>query len=261
MGWAFGPPAGKGVVPVSIVPLIVLLVVISVVMIMMLRMTLRSQVSNATTHLQELSQEYLKKQEELKAHLEGVDRQYQEQVAKTQAEIDRMRTQAEQEVEMERQRVITHAREEAERIVRQAMESRDAWRHELERSIERRAIDRACEWIRDMLSLEFRQQIHTQWWDELMQDGFAGLDRLCVEDGVQELLVRSAFPMTREQQQGLQHRLQARLNRSLTLREENDPTLVAGFVLMLGSVVIDGSMVSKVRKMAQRAHEQTMTGG
>ncbi len=253
MGRAFGPPEGKGVVPVSIVPLIVLLVVISIVMIMMLRMTLRSQVSNATTHLQELSQEYLKKQEELKAHLESVDRQYQEQVAKAKTEIDRLRTQAEQEMEVDRQRVITHAREEAERIVRQAMESRDALRRELEQSMERHVIDQACALIQQTLSPEFRQQVHTQWWDELTQDGFGGLDRLCVDESVQEAHVRSAFPMTREQQQHLQHRLRAKLNRTLTLHEEVDPSLVAGFVLSLGSVIIDGSMASQLQKMARRA--------
>jgi F-type H+-transporting ATPase subunit delta len=58
--------------------------------------------------------------------------------------------------------------------------------------------------------------------------------------------VRTAQPLSAEQQQRLARALAARAGRAVELEVEIDPTLVAGLVAQLGDTVYDGSLKSQL---------------
>jgi F-type H+-transporting ATPase subunit delta len=66
--------------------------------------------------------------------------------------------------------------------------------------------------------------------------------------------VVSAFPLSAAQRQALTRWLSERIGRDITLSEQVDERLVAGLTITLGSLVLDGSLASKVRQAARRAH-------
>lgn len=64
-------------------------------------------------------------------------------------------------------------------------------------------------------------------------------------------LVKSAFAMTKAQQDALAKKLKAKLGRDVTLQVEVDPSLIGGVLIRSGDLVIDGSVRGKLAKLAE----------
>ncbi|MBI3011392.1 MAG: F0F1 ATP synthase subunit delta [Candidatus Omnitrophica bacterium] len=238
-----------------ILQFVVLQVVLFVGLAVLLRRVMGRHATKATAHLQGLSQDYLRKQEELKKRLEEAERLYQEQLAKAQEEAHQLKTQARQEAEAARQQVVEQARQEAERIVQQAVQAREALQRELAQAMEAKAVERACELIQDILPRELREAAHTPWLDELITNGLITVERLESREQIREARAVSAFPLTSAQRKRLLERLQELLGSPVTLQESVDPHLLAGLTITIGHLVLDGSLSSKLREAVRHAQD------
>ncbi len=235
-------------------PFLVLQIVIFIGLVAVLRRILGRNLTDATAHLQSLNAEYMRRQEELKQRLEEAEQQYRTQMTQAKVEAEHLVARSREEAESSRVRLVKEAQAESERIVQQGLESRDALRREIEQSMEARAIERACELIEEALPSQLRQDIQSHWLEELLSNGFAQLNLVETEESIHEARVVSAFPLTSEQRHALGKRLKEKLGRDVTLTEATDGRLVAGLMITLGSLVLDGSLKSKVRKAARHAH-------
>ncbi|MBI3322566.1 MAG: F0F1 ATP synthase subunit delta [Candidatus Omnitrophica bacterium] len=211
--------------------------------------------TSATAHLQGLSQDYMKRQEEMKKRLEEAERHYRELLAKAQAEGTQLKTQAVQEAEEKRRQTVEEARTEAERIVNQAVQTREAMKREVESAVEKRAVQRACELLEEVLPKEMQESTHGRWMEEALGNGLLRLNQMEMPEKVktQEARVVSAAPLTPAQKERLQKKLEQAMGHPVTLREEVDPRIIAGITITLGHMVLDGSLVSKLREAARRA--------
>ncbi len=239
----------------SFLPFLILQVVIFVALVVLLRRILSHNLTDATAHLQSLSAGYAKRHEELKQRLGEAEQQYREQMARAKVEAEQLIQQARQEAEASKTRLLEDARTESERIVHQGLQSQDALRKEIEQKMESRATERACEIIQEVLPGQLRREIQSHWLDELVGNGLAQLDRVQMAEHVQEARVVSAFPLNKDQRNVLRAWLKEKLGRDIPLNEEVDEQLVAGIVMTIGSLVLDGSLASKVRKVARHAHD------
>nr|PZN80911.1 MAG: F0F1 ATP synthase subunit delta [Pseudomonadota bacterium] len=70
-------------------------------------------------------------------------------------------------------------------------------------------------------------------------------------EGWVDVEVRSAAPLTADQQETLAAALSRRLNRKVRLHTEIDPALIGGAVLRAGDLVIDGSLRARLERIAQ----------
>lgn len=220
-----------------------------------LRSLMAKHATTTTAHLQGLSADYMKKQEEVKKRLEEAERHYEELLSKAKTEAEQMRVKALQEAETAREQTVRQAREEADRIGQRAQAAQEALKDELKRSFDSKVVDRACELIQKALSDQVRREIHAHWCEELIKNGLLRLDSVSVSKEVDEVRIRSAFPLTEDQRSTLMKRLEAKAHRSLSLKEEIDPNLVAGMVIELGSLVLDGALASKIKKEARHAQD------
>ena len=241
----------------TIVQALVLLTVMFLTAVVVLRRLMARHVTTATAHLQALSQDYVRKQEELKKRLEESERQYQEHVAQAKEEAQQLKTQMVTEAEQARERILEQARQDADRIMQQASQAREAMRQELEQSLENRAIEHGCALLHEALPLELRQAIHTQWVDELLKNGLLSMERLTTQDVAREARVISAFALTPAQHQLLLTRLHTALGAEVTVEASVDARLVAGLTITIGHVEMDGSLASKLREAARHAHQRT----
>lgn len=232
---------------------LILEMVIFVVFVMVLRMIFAKKLTEATAHLQGLSAEYSRRQEDVKQRLEESERQYKEQMARAKTEAEQLVGQARQEADASKSKLLDEAHKESERIVQQAMQSRDAIRKELEQQMEARALERACELIQEVLPGQIRQEIQAHWVDELLRNGLAQLEQVKTQEEIAEARVVSAFPLNPEQRKLLRERLKEKFRRELAIHEEANPQLVAGLTITLGSLVLDGSLASKVQQAARHA--------
>lgn len=237
------------------IQLLVLQVVIFIGLVVVLRRLMGRHATTATAHLQGLSQDYLKKHDELKKRLEETERYYQEQVMKAQEEAHQTMAEALKEAEAARQQVLDQAHQEAERIIQQATGTRETLKQELVQSMEGKAVERACELLQEVLPEVLREATHHAWLTELITNGLISVEHLETREAVQEARVVSAIALTDAQRALLLERLRAALGSSVTLQETVDPRLVAGLIITMGHLVLDGSLASKLREATRHAQD------
>lgn len=239
----------------SFLPFLLLQIVIFAGLVAVLRKVLKRSATDTAAHLEGLSAEYTRRQEELKKRLEESDRQYTEQIARGKAESERLILEAKREATALQAKTLEEARQESERIVRQAVETRDVLRRDIEREINAKALERACELIQRALPLSLREELQKRWFEELFRDGLAKqFERLKAEDA-HEVKVVSALPLSKEQSAILRAKLKEQLGREASVTEDTDERLVAGLVLTVGSLVFDGSLASRIQDAMRKAKD------
>ena len=65
------------------------------------------------------------------------------------------------------------------------------------------------------------------------------------------MIIKSAFPLSDKQQNSLSKKLKEALGKDIEIKEESDPSVVAGLVIILGSLVLDGSLKNKIQEKAR----------
>ena len=238
-----------------IAQLLVLQVFIFAGLVVVLRKLMGRHATTATAHLQGLSQDYLKRHDELKTRLEETEKHYQEQILKAQEEAHQTMTQALKEAESARQQAIEQAHVEAERIVAQATKARDALQQELVQSMEIRAIERAGELVKSVLPQILRQAAHEDWLTQLIANGLINGQPLDTRETCRDATVVSAFPLTDAQRKLLREKLEKVMGGAVTLKEEVEPALVAGLTITIGHMVMDGSLSNKLREATRHAQD------
>ncbi len=223
------------------------------------------EMSKNTAHLQALSQEYIKKQEELRQRIAEGDKHYREQLEMTKAELDRMKTQAMAETEAMRQQILNQARQESELLVQKSLESKEALKRELEQAMQKRVLESAQELVEQSLSTELAQTIQARWLDELINQGLADVSAIASKEAVSEARVVSAVALNEDQRKRLQQKLEKLAGRAIAIQDSVDPQLLAGLMISLGHTVLDGSLRSRLERAARQStngnHEQPGNNG
>lgn len=238
-----------------IAQLLILQVFIFVGLVVVLRKLMAKHATTATTHLQGLSQDYLKKHDELKTRLEETEKHYQEQILKAQEEAHQTMTEALKEAEAARQQAIEQAHVEAERIVAQAIKTRETLQEELVKSMEMKAVAHAEELIKAVLPQILRQAAHEDWLTRLIADGLINGQKLDSREVCKEATVVSAFPLTEPQRKLLRERLEQVMGAPVTVQEQVEPALIAGLTITIGHMVLDGSLAHKLHEATRHAQD------
>ena len=236
-----------------IISLILFQVLIFVGLIFMLRRIMTKNVTDATRHLEELNQDYTKKEQEVNQQLQEAQQKSQNILKEAQEEAVKLRAQIIKEAESERDKILEQARTQSDTIIQQADKSRQALISEIEERIEKEAINKACELMQATLPQTFKQDVHLYWVKELLENGFSQLEHLQLPQGIQEIKITSAFPLTEEQRKNLSKKIKDVLWYETLLKEETEPKVVAGLIITIGSLVLDGSLKNKIQDKAKSA--------
>ena len=234
-----------------IVSMVVMMVVIFGALILVLRKVLSQNVSLATRHLEELNDDYAKKEADLKRQLEDVRQKSEEIIRKAQEEAQQSKAQLMKEAEAQKVKLLQETHTQAEELMQQADKSRQMLLDEIKDRIAREAVDKACELIQETLPEQFKLKVHEHWMEELMESGFAQLERLKIPEDIKEVKIISAFALNEGQRKNLTRKLKDALNKDISLKEEIDPRVVAGFIIHIGSLVLDGSLKHKIQERAR----------
>lgn len=241
-------------------PFLLLQLVIFVALVVILRRILGRNLIEGAARLQGLSAEYAQRQDDLKQQLVQSEKQYADELGRAKSQAEQLLAASRQDADTAKTRILDEARQEGERIVQQAIESREALRKEIEQRMEARAVDHACALIRQVLPQPLRQAIHALWLDELMQHGLNRLEQVRAEADLRQAGVATAFPLSAEQRARLRQQLRAKLGRDIEVAERTDDGLVAGLTISLGSLVLDGSLSSRLQQAARAVRDGQGSG-
>lgn len=233
------------------IQLLIIQVIIFAGLAFLLHYLLTRNISRATSHLRQLSQEYSKREQEAKKRLEEAEQYYQKTLTKTQQEAAQLKAQVDQEIRQEKDKILTQARQESERVIERAGKTRELLLNELDQKIEFRALERACELVQQVLPKHMHKQIHSQWIEELISGGLEELGNLHISKNVSEAGVVSAFRLVPKEQEALRKKLRQKLGREIILKEKVDPQVMAGLIVTFGSLVLDGSLKYKIKEAAR----------
>jgi F0F1-type ATP synthase delta subunit len=231
--------------------LILLEVIIFFVLIFIFRRIMTDNVVLATRHLEKLSQDFGDKEKELARQQEEVRQQSQELLTKTQEETSRIKAETVKEAQAEKDNILKQARQQSEEMIQQADRSGQLLLREINERIEKESVNKACELIHDTLPEQFKQGVHMLWVEELLGDGFNQLDNLRIPEGIREIKITSAFSLNEEQRKTLFKKLKSVVGPDVILKEEIDPRVVAGLIINIGSLVLDGSLKNKIQEKAK----------
>lgn len=226
--------------------LILLQVAVAVVILYVFQRAFAGHVTHAAAGLKQVHQENLRKQETLNQRLAQTEQEYKEKVEAGQTQARMLRRAAEEDIEKVRQEVVARARQEAERIITEAKEHQEELRAQLMNEIEKTAMQYAYDAVRYVFSTKVETGVHRQLVDEVIEE-IDKLDtsRVTFETSVAEISIRQE--LTPEQSRRLEQVLSHKLHRAVTLNATVDPTLVAGLVVKLDSLVIDGSLKERLK--------------
>ncbi len=232
-----------------IVSLILLQVFIFVGLIFFLRNILNRNVISATAHLKQLSAEYAKKERQIKEQLEQTERKCKEALNQAQQDAHQKREGIIAQAQEERDRILNEAQQRAKEMVEQADRTRESLIAEINQRIEERSLERVAELIQQVLPEHIREEIHHRWLDELITSSFEQLDRLHIPEGVLETKIVSAFALTPKERELLKTKIKEKLGREIALEEEIDSGVIAGLIVNIGSLVLDGSLRFKIKEV------------
>ena len=219
----------------------------------LLRQLLTRNITGATAHLQQLSQDYTKKEEQAEKRLEEAEQYYKKTLAKAQEEIHQLKAKFEKETQEAKDKILKQAHIESEEIVQRANKTKQVILSEIEDRIAKEAIEKACELVEDVLSGQFKLGVHSGWVDDLIENGFKQMSKLHIGDDITEAKVTSALPLEKNQRNKLSQKLKSIFKKNITVKEEVDPKVVAGIVITIGNLVLDGSLRSKIRERIKHA--------
>lgn len=164
-----------------------------------------------------------------------------------------MRSEIVGSAEFQKEKILKEAHVKSSEMVEQADKSRQLLLSEINDRITRESITKACELIKDVLPEQFRKEVHADWVEELMGGSFGRLDNLRIAPDIHEVKVVSAFPLADAQRKALSKKLRDVIDKEINLKEDTDPALVAGIIVTIGSLVLDGSFRNRIIEKAKNA--------
>ena len=222
-------------------------------LIFVLHKVLTQNVVSATKHIEELNSDYANKELDLNRQLEDVKKKSEDIINKAREEAQSVKTQILEEAEVERNKLLQQTHTHSEELIQQADKSGQMLLAEINERIAKEAIDKACKLIEEALPEQFKLDIHKRWIEDLLESDFTQFERLKIPKELQEVKIVSAFPLESAQRKNLLKKLEGILKRKLSLKEEVNPNIVAGFIVTIGNLVFDGSLRNKINERAKNA--------
>lgn len=232
-----------------IVSLVIVQLIIFTVLILVFRRIMAQNVVLATKHLDEMSRDYDEKGRQINEQLQEAEVKAQEIVSGAQNEAEKLKSDTIAQAQGERDKIIQAARAQAEEMIQQADKSRNQLLLEINERIAKEAVNRACDLIHVSLPEEFRKAVHAQWVQDLIENGFPKNKGLVLPAGIEEVNVICAFALNDEQRKLILKKLKDFFGQELTIKEQVDPKVVAGLIVNVGSLVLDGSLKNKIKRI------------
>ncbi len=233
--------------------LVLIQIFIFAVLIVFLRIVLTQNVSSATEHLHELNQDYNEKVEAANKKKNEVDQYYNEMLLKAKADAEKQKVSILREAQITQEAVLKDSRRQGEEIISNAHKSQETMLAEMNITIENRALDLAADLAKQVLSEEMNEHLHTLWVKELFKTDFDDIQKLHVPQDVNAVSIQTPFPLKEDQKNTLEKYFEAILGKKAILTEELMPELIAGVRIVLGSLVIDGTLKFKIKEAARDA--------
>ena len=226
--------------------LIIIQVITFAILVFLLWQFLYKQNSAALERLQQLYQENLKREEDLKNAQEAADQELKEKIAQHNEEIKNLKAAGEVDFQKMHEEILARAKEDADKIVAEAEATKERIKAKLVSEMEEKALVLAFDIIGHIFTDQVAQGIHHQLTNEFIEE-IEKSDGERMQLNVETVEIASPYPLTQDQEENLRNILSTKMGRSVSIKGTIDQEIVAGMVVKLENLVLDGSLRNKLK--------------
>jgi F0F1-type ATP synthase delta subunit len=232
-----------------LVPVIVAHVCALVVIIAVIRRLLLDDTVRAVNRIKQVETEVRKKEEGIRSQIEEHEKEFATKRAEAAEELQKHKEEAEKEVSRMRDQVIQDSKKEADRIIAQAKKNEKMLREQIAQSMEEKAVDYGAEVFKLVSSEKITAGMNEHFVAELL-DALDEIDAGAISVDGSEPEICSSHPLGAEQKARLEALLKDKFDVEIAVQEDVRPDLLAGITLKLGSLEIDGSLLTRYQEAA-----------
>jgi len=230
------------------------------VVILILRKIMLGNTESAVNRLDNSYQEVNKKKEEIIAKIQQIEQEYQNRKNEAEKITGEMKDSAEKDINEKRDSTLLKARQEAERIVTEAIGMKEKIREEIKKEEQLKMID-YCEAVlnntfKGLVTAKINDVFVDNFLDELKETDMSHLP-----SAVNEVEVLSAMKLNDAAKSKITELFASKLRRKIAVKETADPHVIAGMTIRFGGLVLDGSLEAKLRETStakkQKIEERT----
>lgn len=227
-------------------------------LIFLMRQFMKGHVSGAMGHLQKLNEDLIKQQNELKAKMAESQREHEMKMNKLEEDINSQQSKAREEANKTIEETKTRALSEREKIINEAVQTREKMKLEVMSEMEEKSVQHAKTMVDEFLQGDLRKMTH----ESLVLQALEGIKDLPMENYQvkpgQTGTICTPQPLSEELKKKISKVFEDKIKGEVTFKEESDPALVAGIVLKVGNLVIDGSLTNRLGEAAARIKKETI---
>lgn len=234
-----------------LIQLLIIQVITFVIIVVVLKKLLYTETAKEADRLKKLRDEFFVKEKELQTRIEASRKDAEGRITKAEEDARKYRESKEKEAEKLKEEVVSKARNQAEEMVRSAVNSKVKIREEIELEVKKKIPAAAVRIFKEALPQAAVELIHA----ELVEEVVAKIKKLekdlfKIKGEKGELI--SPYPIKKVEKERISYAISEKTGREISLVEREEKSLVAGIVVKLEALVIDGSLENKLRQVEER---------
>jgi len=232
-----------------LLPIVISHVVVLVVIIFVIRRLLLGDTMSAVERIRQVEAEVRKKEEAIRREIEEHEKDFAKKKTEAEQELQKQREASEKEVGKLREQALTDAKKEGERIIDQARKNEEKIRQQIIQDMEEKAVNYGGEVFKLVFSEEIGEVIDRKFIDELL-DALEQVDAASITVDASSAEFKTSRPFAADQKTRLEKLISEKFGASVKIQEKVDANLMAGLILKLGSLEIDGSLLNRFNEAA-----------
>lgn len=227
--------------------LVAALGIILFVVILVTRGVFARDLTNALKRVTQQEQELQEKADILEQRIRSLEQEYQAKIKRGEAEAEQLIQDAKNQAMNVRTAAIEEAKHRARQLFLEAEQGRTQLRTEAAKALDGKAVRRACNSLRTVLSVESLAALHTALMRELLE-ALAQLDTGLFRAGVDRVIVASGQPLTDDGRRPVANWVAAAAGPGVEVEFRTDPGLGAGAVVHIGTTIVDNSLLNRLSR-------------
>ncbi len=237
------------------VPIIVIHVAVLVVLAGGAKMLLQVTANRAVSRVRQVEDEVRKKEEDIRREIDEHERDFAEKKADAERQLQAQRDEARREAAHLKEKTVAEAKKEGQKIIEQAHKNEDKLREQIARQMEDKAVEYGGRIFKLVFSDLLTGGLNTQFNSELV-DALNELEKDSITVESSEAQVTVSHQMEEGQRQRLESVLREKFHKEATLQEKVDESLMAGLILKMGTLEIDGSLRNRYQEAMQEVKKE-----
>lgn len=231
----------------SLIIILIAQFVVFVVVVIVLRKLLLSDTMNAVQRLKSAESDLARKEDVMRQKMDAHEQEFLKKQAVAQEEMERRRAADEQDLSRLRDRVKSEAKIEADKILGDAQLAKEKIREQLVREMSGKAVEFAGELFKMVVSKNVGEKMNMAFVEELI-GALQDVDETSIHVEANESEFIASHKLDPAQKAKLEALLAQKFGVTISINEKIDPSLLAGLIIKLGSLEIDGSLLNRYRE-------------